>query len=270
MINKIVVVMPNETYTARRMQIAKQRVENKIAPQNKSNKYLQRVSNEYKQRVVRSARQFWGRVSNWSWWKNIFWKGPFNYVFPLFLLGLYAGRRKIFNDISSNLPFLRRVMKWGFLFGIAGITICLGFDVWNYIKGIKPDSYSYLTTALMDLTWHVGVLMMALAYISGLTLAMENETWKKRLSFLIPVGRMGLTNYILQSIANMLYFVLLNNPDKFGPFLRVIFSIVIFALIIIISRWWFKHFRFGPLEWLWRLLTYWRIQPFLLKTPIDS
>ena len=266
LINKINVISPAEKFIALRTQKEKQKIEEKIIPQSKSNNYLQRVSNEYKQRVVRSARQFWGRISNWLWWKNIFWRGvSFNYAFPLFLLGLYAGRRKIFNDISSNLPFIRRVMNWGFLFGIAGITICLGFDVWNYIKSIKPDSYSYLTNSLIELSWQLGVLLMALAYISGLTIAIENENWKKRLSFLIPVGRMGLTNYILQSIANMVYFVGLNNPDKFGPFWRVIYAFVVFALIILISRWWFKYFRFGPLEWLWRSLTYLKFQPMRLK-----
>ena len=152
MFNKIVVVMPKETYTARRIQKEKQKIEKRIISQNKSNNYLQRVSNEYKQRVIRSARQFWGRISNWSWWKNIFWGGHFNYAFPLFLLGMYAGRRKIFNNISSNRPLLRKVMKWSFIFGIALMTICIGFGAWKYIKGIKTESYSYITNALMDLS----------------------------------------------------------------------------------------------------------------------
>jgi uncharacterized membrane protein YeiB len=269
LINKINVIRPTEKFTALRIQKEKQKIEKRIIPQNKSNNYVQRVTNEYKERVIRSARQFWGRISNWLWWKNIFWGGHFTYAFPLFLLGLYAGRRKIFNDISSNLPFLSKVMKWGCLFGIAGITICLAPFAWNYYMGIKA-SYPYLTNALIDLSWQVGVLMMALAYISGLTLVLENENWKKRFSFLIPVGRMGLTNYILQSLANMVYFVGLNNPDKFGPFWRVIYALSVFALIILISRWWFKHFRFGPVEWLWRSLTYLKFQPMRLSATTKS
>src|SRR5206468_5780433 len=42
------------------------------------------------------------------------------YVLALFLLGLYAGRRRIFHDVAAHLPFIRRVQRWGLIIGVAG------------------------------------------------------------------------------------------------------------------------------------------------------
>ena len=210
----------------------------------------QRASNikgqeSYRQGVVKRARGFGDEFKHWSSLQRFFWNNIGD-VLALFLLGLYAGRRKIFNEISSNQEFLRNVMRWGFLLGICGITISLGFDAWNYIKDIKPESYSSLANALVKLSWQIGIILMALAYVAGLTLVLENLNWKKRLSFLAPVGRMGLTNYIIHLIIVAFYFQGLNNPDKFGPFWRTIFAFIVFALIVIISRWWFNILNIIP------------------------
>ena len=237
----------------------------------------QRASNirgqeSYRQGVVKRARGFGDEFKHWSSMQRFFWNNIGD-VLAIFLLGLYAGRRRIFYEISTNQNFLRNVMRWGFLLGICGVTISLGFDAWNYINGINPESYSYLTRALrgsLGLSWKFGVILMALAYVAGLTLLLENINWKKRLSFLAPVGRMGLTNYILQLIVLALFFQGLNNPDKFGPFWRTIFAFIVFALIVIISRLWFKYFKMGPLEWLWRSLTYLKFQPMKLKASDEN
>ena len=220
----------------------------------------------YKQKVIVSAKRFWERLQYWSW-SDFFWASKFVTFFPLFLLGLYVGKRKIFYDISSNRKFFNKVMKWGLITGMAGVSLSLGLSAWKYIQNIKEVPYSYLT---MGLSWYLGVIFMALGIIAGLTLLLDKVAWKNRLSFLTPVGRMGLTIYILQSIVNMMFFRGLDNPNKVGPFWRVMICFIVFALMIIISRWWFKHFRMGPLEWLWRSLTYLKFQPMWLKSSETS
>ena len=264
-LNKLTfVTAEKDSFTAIKIQPEKN-TENTISPQRHSNTYIQSVVNR--------ARWFWEDIKHWSW-SDFFWNWHFNIAFPLFLLGLYAGKRKIFNEIFSHRQFLRNVMKWGFLIGITGVSISLGYDAWNYINDINKDSYSYLLNFFVRSEgpfWQLGVLMMALAYVAGLTLLLENINWKKRLSFLAPVGRMGLTNYLLQLIAiDILFFRGFNNPDKFGPFWRTIFALIVFALLVIISRWWFKYFRMGPLEWLWRSLTYLKFQPMRVKKTLVS
>lgn len=73
---------------------------------------------------------------------------------------------------------------------------------------------------------------MAIGLIAGLTLLVENPDWKKRFSFLTAVGKMGLTNYNFQSIANVMFFRGLDDPDKVSPFWRVILCLFVFELMI--------------------------------------
>ncbi|HUS02314.1 MAG TPA: DUF418 domain-containing protein [Chitinophagaceae bacterium] len=222
----------------------------------------------YKQFVTRNFNGYWQSLKNWSW-KNYFWGFSINGILPLFLMGLYFGRRKIFYDIPVNRSFLRNVMKWGLLIGLTSSGIALGFDAWNYFNDIKNESYSLLTRHLINAAWDfLGIMGMALGYIAGMALLLEKVNWKKRLSFLGPIGRMGLTNYLLQasviSITIDSYGFGLNG--KAGPAWRLLMALVTFVLIALISRWWFKHFRIGPAEWLWRSLTYLKIQPMRLKS----
>ena len=74
----------------------------------------------------------------------------------------------------------------------------------------------------------------------------------------IDAGRMALTNYLLQSLVGTLLFYgyglgLWGDVSRAGQTLIVI---VVFALQVVASRWWLGHFRFGPVEWLWRAFTY--------------
>jgi len=78
------------------------------------------------------------------------------------------------------------------------------------------------------------------------------------------VGRMAFTNYILQSLICTFIFYG-HGLGYFGDVERkhqILIVIGVWIFILIISPIWLKYFRFGPLEWLWRVLTYWKKQPF--------
>ena len=145
----------------------------------------------YKEFVTRNAKRFWG------WFKNLTWKdflfGFLSGILPLFLLGAYAGRRKFFSDISSNSPFIQNVMKWCLLIGMTGISLPLGYDAYNYIIE-NPYELYYRFMLWYRLCWDIGSIIMALGIVAWLTLQLEKQKWKKRVSFFIPVGRMGVTN----------------------------------------------------------------------------
>ncbi len=225
------------------------------------------VKQTYRQFVVKNANGIWQGYKNWSW-SGFFWGFKITGILPLFLMGLYFGRRKIFHDVSLNRSFLHKVMKWGLLIGMASFAIALGFKAWNYFNDIKDESYSFLTRHIMYAAWDfLGVMGMALGYVAGMALLLDKTDWKRRLSFLGPIGRMGLTNYLLQAaIISVLidaYGFGLNG--KAGPAWRLLMALVTFAFISFASRWWFKRFRMGPVEWLWRSLTYLKFQPMRLK-----
>jgi uncharacterized protein len=107
-----------------------------------------------------------------------------------------------------------------------------------------------------------GTISLAAFYLSALTLLFQHATWKRKLLLLAPVGRMALTNYIMQSVINLFLFYGygLELLGRIGTTYCVLISIIVFALQIVLSNWLLNQFRFGPLEWLWRSLTYLKLQ----------
>jgi uncharacterized membrane protein YeiB len=224
----------------------------------------------YKQFVIGNSINIWNRFKTWSW-SNFFWGSDISNILPFFLIGLYAGRRRIFYDVAGNKAFLKKVMWWGFIFGSVGMFINLGVEAWNFINDIKFISYPPVTRSWFNISWDLGVMAMTFAYAAGLTLLLEKADpiaigWKKRLSFLAPVGRMGFTNYLLHIIPYVIFFHYgFNLSGKIGPFYRLLLALPVYVSLIFLSRWWFKHFTIGPAEWLWRSLTYLKFQPMRLK-----
>ena len=99
------------------------------------------------------------------------------------------------------------------------------------------------------------------------TLLLQNEAWLARLRPLAAVGRMALTNYLLQSLiaTTLFYGYGFGLFGQVGPALGLLITVAIFGVQIPLSVWWLRHFQFGPVEWLWRTLTYPCFQPFRLQ-----
>jgi uncharacterized protein len=81
---------------------------------------------------------------------------------------------------------------------------------------------------------------------------------------LAAVGRMALSNYVMHSVICAFVFygfglALFGQLERYELY-YVVFGIWVLQLLI--SPVWLRHYRFGPLEWLWRSLTYWKLQPF--------
>lgn len=79
---------------------------------------------------------------------------------------------------------------------------------------------------------------------------------------LVSYGRMGLTNYIVQSVAGVFIFSGFGlDWSHLGVFLSVLVCLAYTGIQIAISHYWLKGFRYGPMEWLWRTGTYMKWQP---------
>ena len=101
--------------------------------------------------------------------------------------------------------------------------------------------------------------------IFGLIMLLYKSGWFKWLFALMrPVGQMAFTNYLMQSLLCGLFFYGVGF-GMFGKLQRyeIYFVVAIVWIVqIIYSHIWLRYFRFGPLEWIWRSLTYWKRQPF--------
>ncbi len=179
-------------------------------------------------------------------------------VLGMFLIGFLAARKGIITNFTNHLQFFRKLFWWGLVIGlIASSLYAIGFR--HTITSI-PNGWSLLTTSMHAF----GGVSLGLCYVSGIVLLIAAGKGEKLKIYLAPVGRMALTNYLSHSIICFFLFYSfgLGLFGKVEVWQGIILTIGIFFLQIIFSGWWLKHFQYGPFEWLWRSLTYWKVQPF--------
>lgn len=175
------------------------------------------------------------------------------------------------------------LFKWGFLTGswsnknywtVVKIGYGIGLPLVIYSNYYAFHHFSTLEANLarmeqvsinwVDLIYPFQRILLVMAHAATLILMYKSGIAQNLLSRLAAVGRMAFTNYISHSVICTLFFFGygLNYfaELEFYQIYFVVFAIWIFQLII--SPIWLKYFLFGPLEWLWRSLTYWKMQPF--------
>ncbi|AQG78432.1 DUF418 domain-containing protein [Spirosoma montaniterrae] len=183
-----------------------------------------------------------------------------------FLLGLYAGRRRLYQHLSEHRALFRKLTKYC---GFSVLGIILLFIATISILGNNtqpPKAIEVIFSVLFDL----GNAALTVFYIAGLTLLFQRVAWQRVASPLASVGKMALTNYVLQSIIGTLIFYGygLGLIGKIDTATAALFVLPVFAVQVLFSRWWLSRFQYGPLEWLWRSLTYLKAQPMVTHQAI--
>jgi uncharacterized protein len=178
-------------------------------------------------------------------------------LLAMFLLGFYAYRRGIFQNLSEHRMFIRRVLIYGLVFGIVGNAVLSSTML------IAPPFPPNAPGIAGTIGYVVGVPSLALFYVAAIVLLWQKNAWLRVLSVLAPVGRMALTNYLMQSVICVLLFYGYGF-GLFGTFratAATLTALAIFLFQIIFSTLWLKYFSHGPMEWIWRQLTYGRRLP---------
>jgi uncharacterized protein len=175
-------------------------------------------------------------------------------VFCTMLLGLMLGRRHFFQNSGNYLPQVRLV-QWGSL--VAGLAAGIVFGVWQATTTdfITPSPFRLVAGVCY---WLCRVLIM-LFYVATIVRCVHSETLKRKLAPMATVGRMPLTNYLMQTlIATTLFYGWgFGLWGKAGNALDLVLAIAIFFLVQVpLSKWWLNRFELGPMEFLWRRLTY--------------
>ncbi|MBN1305442.1 MAG: DUF418 domain-containing protein [Anaerolineales bacterium] len=178
-------------------------------------------------------------------------------VMAMFLLGVYFGKRGIFRDLQAHRGLFRKCLAWGLTLGLGGNAIYA--TLIPSMSRIEPSWPLLLATVAQG----IGAPLLMLAYVSAFCLLALSPVWGKRIQVLAPVGQMALTNYLTQSIVCTLIFYSygLGLFGKMGAAQGIGLTIAIYLLQIPFSHWWMKHFKYGPVEWLWRSITYGKPQP---------
>ncbi|HMF90673.1 MAG TPA: DUF418 domain-containing protein [Candidatus Angelobacter sp.] len=195
------------------------------------------------------------RVRGVAW--TVSWCIGWLQILGLFLLGLYAGRRRFFQNLSIHLPFIRKAIWWALALGVAGTLVRAG------IFKLPQTRAPLVNELLQGAVDTAGFLAVSFFYAAAITLLAQRGTWKTRLLPLAAVGRMALSNYLFQSFVctTLFYGYGFRLFAKVGPAAGLGLTFAIYAIQIPLSVWWLRRFRFGPMEWAWRSLTYGKLQP---------
>lgn len=173
----------------------------------------------------------------------------------MFLIGIVIIRSGMMRRLTEHRRFLRLLtfvaMPAGFAIQAVGEYIG-----WKYERG-------YWTLLAPEMATYIGSFFITMGYFGAICLISLSNHGPRVLSPFVAAGRIALTNYIGQSVLCGLIFY------SFGLGLigQIRFSVVllialgIYATQVLFSLAWLRFFRFGPLEWVWRSLTYMRLQP---------
>lgn len=161
-------------------------------------------------------------------------------IFPLFLIGVLVAKSK-----SVILHITKKHVFFWFLFGALGVIIKIS-------AVFHPNSLLYLQASDV-----IGNPLMSLFY--GLSILLFMHFSKNSLTFIRYVGRMAITNYLMQNIIGLIIFRFFHLYGILPPSKLIIISFAVAVCQIILSYLWLQRFKQGPIEIMWRRLTYIKI-----------
>jgi uncharacterized protein len=180
----------------------------------------------------------------------------------LFVLGFFS------NKVSTSTYVMTLLIGYGLGIPLGWISFDQGVTGWVTNIAVYVDTHREPHWMLYDFKR----MFLALGHASVLMLVFRSRAIPWLMKALSNVGQMAFSNYLMQSIFCSLFFFgygLGNyNQLSYHQLYYVVGSIWIFQLIF--SSIWLRYFLFGPFEWLWRSLTYWKKQPMLRKATGDT
>lgn len=169
-------------------------------------------------------------------------------VMGLFLLGLYIGRNRIYAGLACH---RKEIGRTGTISLLVGLPLSVVY-AWDSVSGHPFGD------TVASLLYAVSVVPMGISYMAGMAwLFMKYETsgmWR----YIAAPGRMALTNYIGQSLIGILLFygIGFGWGASVGLGTTELIACGVFVVELLCSLAWLRYFRYGPLEWIWRMLTY--------------
>ncbi len=190
------------------------------------------------------------------------WDSEFPHVLAMFLVGLYAGKRRLLSNVDANRDFLVRAGWWTLAIGV---PLKFVWFAWN--QGVQ-DVVGLPRWTNLPLFVFIGGPMLSFFYIASLAVLLSRT---RRAAWLHPfawAGRMPVTIYMAGTAIHFLVITMILGVPRsalarLGPSGGALLKLAIFGGLIVASRFWLRHFRFGPVEWVWRSLTYGRLQPMM-------
>lgn len=212
--------------------------------------------------AVSTGDDWWASVIVWKQWVWYDWVASgmilswFGYALGRFLIGAWVAQKGWLQNARQYLPAFKKWLVILLPLGLAGQLLTEWIRIARDGGVLEDVSWAYTA---QDFANFLSVPVMAAGYVC-LIVVLFNSSWKWLVRPLAHVGRMALTNYIVQGI--LIHWVLsgigfgLDLGGKIGTRDLLLIALGIFATQTVISSVWLKRFNYGPMEWLWRTLTY--------------
>lgn len=174
-------------------------------------------------------------------------------ILGLFYFGVYLGRKQLFQNLKEYQSLLVKALRYSL---VISVVMILGLEIFRPFTGGEDPYYTF--AFLEGVFEEILTLSGSAFYSSGLLLLLQNPKWKKALSPLKYMGKMALTNYLLQTVIWTLVFTGygLGYYGKVPYRAFIPLAVIFFMLQALFSRYWLSRWNMGPMEALWRRLTY--------------
>ncbi len=204
-----------------------------------------------------------------GWLDQMEFRVPDSLAINTFLFLIYLGWR-----CGGMMLIGMALYKWGvltaersnrFYINLGVICFAAGFPL--ILFGINQNfannwvfEYSMFFGSMFN---YIGSIGIAIGYVCIIMLICKADILKRLTGSLAAVGRMAFTNYLLHTLicTTLFYGHGFGLYGKLERTEQITIVAVIWIIQLVLSPLWLKHFRFGPMEWLWRSLTYWKPQP---------
>jgi len=204
-------------------------------------------------------------VQNWVEWKGMLPAQLFAiYAVGLFLLGMWVWRAGIVQRFDDYRPVFKRVCAWCIPVGlILSIFVAV-------VKMVLPPGTVSLWGWFAAILFLPGAHILSAGYVTGLALLFMREDRRRILLPFAAVGRMALTDYLMQSVVCTLFFYNTGFFGRIGPAIGLVPTFILYGAQVWFSNWWLQRYRFGPMEWWWRGMTYGKFPSMRKEEPLPA
>ena len=172
----------------------------------------------------------------------------------VFLLGAWCVQGGMAANVQAHRPLLRRLAWIALPLGV-GLGLASSLVATSRPPGLDDQGFDFAYGLLM-----LGSLPASLGYMAAVLLLLPR--WPLLGRVLAPLGRMALSNYLMQSLVlSLLFYAYGAGLWGMGRAAQTGTALALCASQAVISAWWLERYRYGPAEWVWRMFTYLRIPP---------
>jgi uncharacterized membrane protein YeiB len=193
------------------------------------------------------------RMADWP--KNAVGHIPFSLTFVLgmFLLGAWFIRSGLMTQPAAHLDFYKKMAMFGIPFGI-GLSIVGAAISSTHVRGVNDALFTFSQGLML-----IASLPACLGYVAAIVLMFHSPRFRGFVAPFAQAGRMALTVYISMSVIGTLFFYGYGlGHYGMGRAWQLVWCVAVFAVLLVLANLWLKRFRYGPLEWTWRAITYLR------------